>query len=100
MWLGIFTGGYVVSLSLRKPILLFSRIFTLVLMMYRVRGAILMGILLTSVISWPRSTSVTYFPHTAAGDAMYNYFKQVVTFHKLEKIGNAIEVRHVKLSSL
>jgi len=23
---------------------------------------------------------------------MYNYFKQVVTFHKLEKVGNAIEV--------
>ena len=62
--------------------------------MYRVRGAILMGILLTSVLSWPRSTPVTYFPHTAAGDAMYNYFKQVVTLHRLEKVGNAIDVRH------
>ena len=31
---------------------------------------------------------------------MYNYFKQVVTFHKLEKVGNAIEVRHIKPSSL
>lgn len=78
--------------------LLFSRIFTVVLMMYRVPGAILIGILLTSVISWPRSTQVTYFPHTAAGEAMYNYFKKVVAIHRLEKVGNAIEVRLVKIS--
>jgi len=75
-----------------SQILLLSRIFTLLLMMYRVRGAILIGIILTSIISWPRSTPVTFFPHTAAGDAMFSYFKQVVTFHKLEKVGNAIEV--------
>jgi len=61
--------------------------------MYRVRGAILIGILLTSIISWPRPTPVTYFPHTATGDALFDYFKQVVTFHKLEKIGNVIDVR-------
>jgi AGZA family xanthine/uracil permease-like MFS transporter len=69
-------------------------------MMYRVRGAILVGILLTSIISWPRSTPVTFFPNTAAGDAMYNYFKQVVAFHKLEKVGNAIEVRQLCQVSL
>jgi AGZA family xanthine/uracil permease-like MFS transporter len=62
-------------------------------MMYRVRGAILIGIFLTSIISWPRPTSVTYFPHTAAGDALFDYFKQVVAFHKLEKVGNVIDVR-------
>lgn len=61
-------------------------------MMYRVRGAILLGILLTSIISWPRGTPVTYFPHTASGDALFDYFKQVVSFHKLTKIGNAIDV--------
>lgn len=61
-------------------------------MMYRVRGAILIGILLTSIISWPRGTPVTYFPHTDAGDALFDYFKKVVTFHKLQKIGNAIDV--------
>lgn len=61
-------------------------------MMYRVRGAILIGILLTSIISWPRGTPVTYFPHTASGDALFDYFKQVVSFHRLEKIGNAIDV--------
>ncbi|KJA17332.1 hypothetical protein HYPSUDRAFT_206272 [Hypholoma sublateritium FD-334 SS-4] len=78
MWVGIFTGG----------------IFTLLLMMYRVRGAILIGILLTSIISWPRGTPVTYFPHTASGDALFDYFKQVVSFHKLQKIGNAINYNY------
>ncbi|KAF8197060.1 purine transporter [Pholiota molesta] len=78
MWVGIFTGG----------------IFTLLLMMYRVRGAILLGILLTSIISWPRGTPVTYFPHTASGDALFDYFKQVVSFHKLTKIGNAIDYNY------
>jgi xanthine/uracil/vitamin C permease (AzgA family) len=65
-------------------------------MLYRVRGAILIGILLTSIISWPRSTPVTYFPHTTTGDALFNYFKQVVTFHKLEKVGNAIDVSRLR----
>ncbi|KAF8180856.1 purine transporter [Pholiota molesta] len=78
MWLGIFTGG----------------IITVILMMYRVRGAILIGILLTSIISWPRGTPVTYFPHTDAGDALFDYFKKVVTFHKLQKIGNAIDYHY------
>ena len=61
------------------------------MMMYRVPGAFLMGIFLTAIISWPRFTSVTFFPHTAAGDAAYDYFKQIVAFQKLEEIGNAIQ---------
>lgn len=61
--------------------------------MYRIRGAILIGIFLTAIVSWPRPTAVTYFPHTAAGDQMFDFFKQVVAFRKLEKIGNAIDVR-------
>ncbi|PBK98553.1 xanthine/uracil permease [Armillaria gallica] len=78
MWLGIFLGG----------------IFTVLLMMYRIRGAILIGIFLVSIISWPRPTAVTYFPHTDAGDQLFDYFKKVVTFHKLEKIGNAIDYNY------
>ncbi|PFH49531.1 hypothetical protein AMATHDRAFT_62986 [Amanita thiersii Skay4041] len=73
MWLGIFVGG----------------VFTVLLLIYRVRGAILMGIFLTAIVSWPRPTAVTYFPHTDAGDQMFDFFKQVVTFHKLKRIGNA-----------
>lgn len=75
MWLGIFLGG----------------ILTVLLMLYRVRGAILIGIFIVSIISWPRPTAVTYFPHTTQGDAMFDYFKQVVTFHKLDKVGNVLD---------
>ena len=94
MWLGIFTGGFVFNLSYSSgsTLTLTFRFFTLILMMYRVRGAILMGIFLTSIISWPRPTPVTYFPHTEAGDAMFDYFKQVVAFQPLDKIGNVIDV--------
>lgn len=78
MWLGIFLGGIVTS----------------ILMMYRVRGAILIGIFLVSIISWPRPTAVTYFPHTPAGDALFDYFKKVVTFHPIKKIGGSINFNY------
>lgn len=70
MWIGIFCGGFL----------------TVLLMMYRVKGAIIAGILLVSIISWPRPTPVTYFPYTPVGDDMFNFFKQVVTFHPIQKI--------------
>lgn len=69
-------------------------IFTVLLMMYRVRGAILIGIFLTSIVSWPRPTRVTYFPHTENGDAMFDFFKQVVTFRPLKYIGNALDYNY------
>ncbi|EJD38349.1 xanthine/uracil permease [Auricularia subglabra TFB-10046 SS5] len=78
VWLGIFVGG----------------IFTVFLMLYRVKGAILMGIILTSIISWPRSTAVTAFPHTPTGDAAFDFFKKVVAFHPLQTIGNAIDFNY------
>ncbi|KAH7338449.1 purine transporter [Rhizoctonia solani] len=80
MWLGIFVGG----------------IFTTLLLLYRVRGAIIIGILLVSIISWPRTTPVTLFPHTAVGDSNFEFFKKVVAFHKLEKIGNALDYNYGK----
>ncbi|TFK38450.1 xanthine/uracil permease [Crucibulum laeve] len=80
MWLGIFVGG----------------ILTVLLMMYHVRGSILIGIFLTAIISWPRPTSVTYFPHTPAGDALFDFFKKVVTFHGLDKVGNALDHHYNK----
>ncbi|KAF2002004.1 xanthine/uracil permease family protein-like protein [Amniculicola lignicola CBS 123094] len=70
MWIGIFLGGFL----------------TVLLMMYRVKGAIIIGILLVSIISWPRPTPVTYFPHTPLGDSAFNFFKKVVTFHPIGKI--------------
>lgn len=68
LWVGIFCGG----------------IFTALLMMYRVKGAIIAGILLVSIISWPRNTPVTFFPHTPDGDDRFNFFKKVVTFHPIK----------------
>jgi AGZA family xanthine/uracil permease-like MFS transporter len=76
--LGIFTGG----------------ILTVLLMMYRVKGSILIGIFLTSIISWPRNTSLTYFPHTDSGDQLFDFFKQVVTFHPLQLVGNALDYNY------
>lgn len=75
MWIGIFCGG----------------IFTVILMMYRVKGAIIAGIVLVSVISWPRTTPITYFPHTPLGDSSFDFFKKVVDFHRIENILNVQE---------
>lgn len=70
LWLGIFAGG----------------IFTALLMMYRIKGAIIFGILLVSIISWPRNTAVTNFPYTAIGNESFDFFKQVVMFHRIERV--------------
>ncbi|KAK4102825.1 hypothetical protein N658DRAFT_494887 [Parathielavia hyrcaniae] len=72
MWIGIFCGG----------------VFTVMLMMYRVKGAIIAGILLVSVISWPRTTPVTYFPYTTVGDSNFEFFRKVVDFHPIENVLN------------
>ncbi|CZR67116.1 related to purine transporter azgA [Phialocephala subalpina] len=69
MWVGIFCGGFL----------------TAVLLAYKVKGAIIAGILLVSIISWPRPTSVTYFPYTPVGNDNFDFFKKVVTFHGIEK---------------
>ena len=68
-----------------------SSILTVFLIMYHIKGAILVGIFLTSIISWPRGTSVTAFPYTDDGDAAFDFFKKIVTFHPLKHIGNAID---------
>ncbi|KUJ07191.1 purine transporter [Mollisia scopiformis] len=71
MWLGIFCGGFL----------------TAILLAYKVKGAIIAGILLVSIISWPRTTSVTYFTYTPVGNDSFDFFKKkkVVTFHGIEK---------------
>ncbi|KAL0078613.1 permease family-domain-containing protein [Phycomyces blakesleeanus] len=55
-----------------------------ILLMYRVRGAILISIIFIAITSWPRVNKVTYFPYTPQGDLMFDYFKKVVTVHKME----------------
>ena len=68
-WIGLFCGG----------------MFTAMLLMYRVKGAIIAGILLVSIISWPRTTPVTYFPYTPLGNSMFDFFKNVVAFHPIQR---------------
>lgn len=69
MWVGIFCGGFL----------------TAILLAYRVKGAIIAGILLVSIISWPRNTAVTYFTHDTIGNDNFNFFKKVVTFHSIKE---------------
>ncbi|KAJ2805917.1 hypothetical protein H4R20_001896 [Coemansia guatemalensis] len=54
------------------------------MLLYRLKGAILVGIFIIAIISWPRPTAVTYFPHTQAGDEAFDFFKKVVTFHPIQ----------------
>ncbi|KAE9379611.1 xanthine/uracil permease family protein-like protein [Stipitochalara longipes BDJ] len=68
MWIGILCGG----------------MLTAYLMSYRVKAAIIIGISVVSILSWPRDTPFTYFPHNASGDSMFKYFKQVVAFHPIQ----------------
>ncbi|KLO07302.1 hypothetical protein SCHPADRAFT_945397 [Schizopora paradoxa] len=75
VWLGVFGGGFL----------------TAFLMIYRIRGSIVIGVFLVAIISWPRDTPVTYFPHTEAGDDLFAFFKEVVTFRPLQKVGAAID---------
>lgn len=53
-------------------------------MLYRVKSAMIIGMVLVCAIAWPRNTSYTYFPHTPEGDEAFNYFKKVASFHPIE----------------
>ena len=64
-------------------------------MLYRIRGSLLIGIFLVAIISWPRDTPVTFFPRTPAGDDLFDFFKQVVAFRPLQRVGGAIDVSEV-----
>ncbi|KAI0407480.1 xanthine/uracil permease family protein-like protein [Xylaria palmicola] len=68
MWIGIFLGGVLVAF----------------LMAFKVKSAIIIGIGLVSILSWPRNTSFTYFPYTTEGESRYEFFRQIVAFHPIE----------------
>ncbi|KAL7625551.1 hypothetical protein AAE478_004771 [Parahypoxylon ruwenzoriense] len=70
MWIGIFVGG----------------VFVAFLMAFKVKSAIVIGIGLVSIMSWPRNTPFTYFPYTDAGEERFAFFKQVIAFHPIESI--------------
>ncbi|CAN9088499.1 hypothetical protein CC77DRAFT_1019090 [Alternaria alternata] len=75
MWLGIMGGG----------------ILTAYLMTYKVKSAMILAILLVSIISWPRGTSVTFFPYNEVGDNRFEFFKKVVDFHPINRTLNALD---------
>jgi AGZA family xanthine/uracil permease-like MFS transporter len=75
LWIGFTLGG----------------LLTAYFMSYKVKSAIIIGIALVSIVSWPRATSFTYFPHDPAGDDRFNFFKKVVTFHPIQHTRNAID---------
>ncbi|KLU91430.1 inner membrane protein yieG [Magnaporthiopsis poae ATCC 64411] len=74
MWLGIFGG-----------------LLTAWLMAFRVRSAIIIGVAAVSILSWPRNTSISYFPHTAEGDSRFEFFSRIVEFHPIKHTLSAQE---------
>ena len=57
-----------------------------ILMSYKSKLAFVVGIGFITFISWFRNTAITYFPDTDAGDARFEYFKQVVPIEKLDEL--------------
>ena len=57
-----------------------------VLLAYRKRSGIIIGILFVTIISWFRNTAVSYFPDTPEGDARFDYFRQVVAIEPMDMI--------------
>ncbi|KAG0048303.1 hypothetical protein BGZ83_006701, partial [Gryganskiella cystojenkinii] len=81
------TGECINGTHMRGPTTwmgIFGLIIISILLVFRVKGAVLIGILLISILSWIRPTTFTYFPYTDAGNAAFNYFRKVATFHPIQ----------------
>ncbi|KAG9242455.1 xanthine/uracil permease family protein-like protein [Calycina marina] len=68
MWIGIMCGG----------------VLTAYLMAYKFKAAILIGISVVSILSWPRNTPFTYFTHDPTGDSRFEFFKHIIYFHPIK----------------
>lgn len=58
----------------------------LAMLCYKSKSAFIVGIALVTFVSWFRNTSLTYFPDTKLGDERFDYFKQVVSIERLDKL--------------
>ncbi|CAG8620614.1 11078_t:CDS:2, partial [Dentiscutata heterogama] len=67
-----------------------------ILLLFRVKGSMFLGIIFISIVSWFRNSEVTYFPYTDEGNARFDFFKNVVSFHAIEKTLGAM---HFNLGS-
>ncbi|CAO3598012.1 unnamed protein product [Absidia cylindrospora] len=81
---GVCQWGHMESPTLYMGLL--GLVIISILLMYRVRGAILIGIVFIAITSWPRVSKVTYFPYTPEGDASFDYFKKVVSVHHMNDV--------------
>lgn len=81
---GVCQWGHMESPTLYMGLL--GLVIISILLMYRVRGAILIGIIFIAITSWPRVSQVTYFPYTPEGDASFDYFKKVVNVHHMNDV--------------
>ncbi|RDA88943.1 hypothetical protein CP532_0672 [Ophiocordyceps camponoti-leonardi (nom. inval.)] len=75
MWIGVVCGGIVTSF----------------LMAFRVKYAFVIGIAIVSILSWPRHTSISYFPDTDEGKARFDFFQQVVAWHPIRHVANSLD---------
>ncbi|CAM1510232.1 Fc.00g005670.m01.CDS01 [Cosmosporella sp. VM-42] len=75
LWVAVLCGGIVSAF----------------LMAFRVKYALIIGIAIVSIISWPRNTTITYFPSTDEGNSRFAFFKQVVSFHSMSKTLNVLD---------
>jgi AGZA family xanthine/uracil permease-like MFS transporter len=57
-----------------------------IMLAYKNRSAFLVGIGFITFISWFRNTAITYFPDNVAGDARFDYFKNVLKIEPLDKV--------------
>ncbi|POR35727.1 Xanthine/uracil/vitamin C permease [Tolypocladium paradoxum] len=75
LWVAVFCGGIVTSF----------------LMAFRVKYALVIGIAFVSILSWPRHTSISYFPDTNEGDARFEFFQEVAAWHPMTKTLNQLD---------
>ena len=61
-----------------------------ILMIYKVRGSIFIGILLITITAWFRNTDITYFPDNPLGDTRFDYFSKVVDVHTMKETAFAL----------
>jgi adenine/guanine/hypoxanthine permease len=63
-----------------------THFFLLYCCITRNQSAFIVGIGFITFISWFRGTAITYFPDTPAGDARFEYFKQIVSVETLDLV--------------
>ncbi|KAH6615200.1 permease family-domain-containing protein [Boeremia exigua] len=75
LWIGLTCGGIVTSY----------------LMIFKVKSAMIIGILIVSITAWPRGTNITYFPNTSIGNDRWDYFKKVAFFQPIDSTLNTLD---------